>query len=275
MKFKIEKIIQTWNNLRTWVKLIPLVLVSVLILINLTKGSEQPKVEISKDFGNPNEAVRSEATLTNFEDAPQRPQDIPTGDNGLVFDDETLFAFSETAVLSEQAKEFIERFLNTAIAEKHKFKIPISITLAQGIIESNYGKSKLAKNHNNFFGIKCKIKCKDCDGKGNKMTSECVNFNDDAKDDYFRRFSSAWESFRARSILLSSKPRYESLFALNPNDHVGWCVGLKRCGYATHPKYDKILQNLIKKLNLDKFDNIDVLELAKQRGIYDKVVGEK
>lgn len=263
---KIKEFYETYKKLKTWVQLIPVVLVFGLFLY-LLKGTPTDNSKYVADV------VQTADVKTNKQPQKQVEKQLislePLTKNTEYSED--LFAFSESEVLNAEAKEFIERFINTAIVEKHKYKIPISITLAQGILESNYGRSRLAKDHNNFFGIKCKEKCKNCDGKGVSMTDNCVNFEDDAKDDYFRRFGSAWESFRGRSIFLTSKPRYASLFELDPNDYHGWCVGLKRCGYATNPRYDKILLNLIHKLELHKFDKLPVEEIARQRGIYDKL----
>jgi flagellum-specific peptidoglycan hydrolase FlgJ len=265
-----------WINLRSWVKIAFVVIAGAASYVFLGSNDVSEPIAITNNSTN----IVPDSTNTDTVDMimvgstpPARPKSLET--NAMVFDGENkLFALNESDLIPEKAKMFIERFINTAIIEKFKYGIPISITLAQGIIESNHGSSRLAKNHNNFFGLKCKIKCKDCDGKGTKMTDECVNFNDDAKDDYFRRFASAWESFRARSILLSSKPRYESLFKLSPNDYSGWCYGLKKCGYATDKNYAKTLLNVIKRLHLNKFDDMDIWELAKERGIVDKMIKE-
>lgn len=246
-----------WSNLRTWVK--------VGIVSSVGFGL------ITLYVPNKNISIRPTNTPELKEDTIKVKYLLPTitdvSNNKKAKNANNLFAFDDSDLIPEKAKKFIDRFINTAIVEKYKYGIPISITLAQGIIESNHGQSKLAVGHNNFFGLKCKEKCVGCDGKGTMVKDTCVNFHDDGADDYFRRFESAWESFRARSILLTSKGRYDRLFKLDPSDYVGWCYGLKACGYATHPKYAEILLNVIKKFELNKFDEIPIETLIKQRGI--------
>ena len=127
----------------------------------------------------------------------------------------------------------------------NKYNIPASITLAQGLIETNAGQSPLATKNNNHFGIKCFSKsCK----KGH-----CANFSDDSHKDFFRKYASSWESFRAHSKLLTYK-RYKHLTKLPTSDYKGWAVGLKKAGYATDKNYHKKLIRLIEDLHLDDYD---------------------
>ena len=117
-----------------------------------------------------------------------------------------------------------------------KFKIPASITLAQAIIESRQGTSKLATQNNNHFGIKCfSKKC----SKGH-----CSNFTDDSHKDFFKKYKGAWYSFRDHSEFLQKK-RYRSLYDLKIHDFSGWAHGLKECGYATDKNYPKKLIAII------------------------------
>ncbi len=140
--------------------------------------------------------------------------------------------------------DYIARYSNTAKEEAALFNIPASITLAQGLLESNVGASSLAAKENNHFGIKCRKKCIGC---------RCANYTDDSKYDMFRIFDSAWESFREHSKLLSNK-RYKHLSQLPRTDYVNWANGLQAAGYATDKKYASKLIAIIKALHLDRFD---------------------
>ncbi len=140
---------------------------------------------------------------------------------------------------------YVKRFVKTAQTEMEKYKIPASITLAQGLLESNVGESRLATQNNNHFGIKCfSKKCK----KGH-----CANFTDDSHKDFFRKYKSTWESFRAHSKLLQAK-RYRPLYKLDKKDYKGWAHGLKKAGYATDKKYAPKIIQLIEDLGLDVYD---------------------
>ena len=116
---------------------------------------------------------------------------------------------------------YIERFKHVALTEQKKYGIPASITLAQGILESNAGRSTMAIKDNNHFGIKCKSKCIGC---------RCANYSDDDIYDMFRIFESAWESYREHSKILLND-RYKSCFKSKSYKH--WAKELQRCGYAT------------------------------------------
>ncbi len=125
-----------------------------------------------------------------------------------------------------------------------KYGIPASISLAQGLIESRAGSSKLAVNNNNHFGIKCFSRhCR----KGH-----CTNFTDDTHKDFFRKFPSPWESWRAHSQLLSSG-RYTKL-RKNGRDYRKWAYGLKSIGYATDRTYAEKLIGIIERYELYKYD---------------------
>lgn len=140
--------------------------------------------------------------------------------------------------------DYIARFSKTAQEEAELFQIPAAITLAQGLLESNVGKSSLASKDNNHFGIKCRKKCIGC---------RCANYTDDSKYDMFRIFESPWESFREHSKLLTSK-RYKHLSKLPITDYVNWAHGLQAAGYATDKRYAKKLIAIVKALDLDRFD---------------------
>jgi len=143
-----------------------------------------------------------------------------------------------------ETKKFIKDYAPVAIKEMNKFGIPASIKMAQALVESRAGKSRLARNNNNFFGIKCfSKKCR----KGH-----CTNATDDHHKDFFRKFGNDWESFRAHSKLLS-QGRYKKLHKYG-KDYKKWATGLRQVGYATDKRYDKKLINIIKKYKLYKLD---------------------
>ncbi len=151
------------------------------------------------------------------------------------------------AIKRLKQKQYIEKYLEVAQVEMKKHGIPASITLAQGLLESNVGESKLALKNNNHFGLKCFSKtCK---------RGHCSNFEDDSHKDFFRKFDSPEASFAAHSKLLE-KPRYRFLFDLEVSDYKNWAHGLKKAGYATDPKYGYKLINLIRDLNLDQYDQL-------------------
>jgi len=138
---------------------------------------------------------------------------------------------------------YIEEFKAVAIEEMNAFGIPASITLAQGILESGSGNSDLAKYANNHFGIKCTS-----DWKGKNYFRD-----DDQKNDCFRVYKDARESFKDHSEFLKRK-RYSFLFQLDKNDYKSWAQGLKTAGYATNPKYPDLLINTIEKYELYQYD---------------------
>ena len=157
------------------------------------------------------------------------------------------FVFSGFAQPSERRtskSQYISKWKEEAIYQMHKYGIPASITLAQGILESAYGNSELAKYGNNHFGIKCHNKCLGC---------RCVNYTDDSIYDMFRSFKTDWESFREHSRILMGE-RYAALKKINIKDYKGWAHGLRDAGYATDKKYAQKLIKIIEKLNLHRYD---------------------
>jgi uncharacterized FlgJ-related protein len=139
-------------------------------------------------------------------------------------------------------QDYIDQWKATAIAEQNLSMIPASITLAQGIIESGNGNSRLAMEGNNHFGIKC-----------HDWTGEKIYQDDDQKNDCFRKYNDATESFKDHSQFLK-KNRYSDLFKLAISDYIGWAHGLKSAGYATHPEYAQKLINMIEKFKLYEYD---------------------
>ncbi|MBC8398113.1 MAG: glucosaminidase domain-containing protein [Flavobacteriales bacterium] len=139
---------------------------------------------------------------------------------------------------------YVKKYAPAATKNMRFFKIPASITLAQGILESGYGEGTLAKKANNHFGIKCH---KEWKGKS-------ITHDDDEKGECFRSYKNPLRSYRDHSLFLVDRDRYSSLFTLNRKDYKGWALGLKAAGYATDPKYADKLISLIERFNLIRFD---------------------
>lgn len=138
---------------------------------------------------------------------------------------------------------YIDKYKGWAVEQMQTYKIPASITLAQGLLESNAGRSTLATQANNHFGIKV----------GSSWTGPYVLRNDDAPNEKFRKYNSAQESFVDHSKFLQGR-RYQGLFQLNITDYRGWARGLKAAGYATNPAYAESLITIIENYNLAQFD---------------------
>ena len=144
------------------------------------------------------------------------------------------------------APNYIDMYKYIAIAEMKRSGIPASVTLAQGLLETESGNSDLVKRSNNHFGIKCK----------KNWTGETVTHTDDAPNECFRKYPKAEDSYRDHSDYLRSASRYAELFQLDAADYKGWAYGLKKAGYATNPRYPQILISNIEKYNLHQFDTV-------------------
>lgn len=161
-------------------------------------------------------------------------------------------SFSEEASLngwseSEKAgpiRHYIRRFSGVAVQEMHRFGIPASIKMAQGILESQGGSSRMVLESKNHFGIKCKTKCAGC---------TCRNYSDDNHFDMFRVFETDWESWREHSLLLANQDRYGKLKNYG-KDYKKWAKGLQAAGYATDPSYGDKLIRIIEKYQLYLLD---------------------
>ncbi len=164
-----------------------------------------------------------------------------------------LLLFVVGAVLAVEAQrrpvrqtleEYVNRYYTIAIDHMERYGIPASITLAQGILESDCGNSELSRSSNNHFGIKCKR-----DWKGDR-----VYHDDDAKGECFRAYPTVEASYRDHAEFLDRQPRYDSLFNYAPTDYKSWARGLKAAGYATAPDYALRLVRLIENNRLYLFD---------------------
>ena len=183
-----------------------------------------------------------------------------------------IYFFISFSLFSQNAttSQYIFKFKDLAMEEMYKYNIPASITLSQSIIESNFGKSKLAKDGNNFFGIKCHgwIGFKN---EKNKMQSKKkifnknqnkkfftnrfeVYFDDDKENECFRKYKKIKHSFRDHSFFLSKRGRYSFLFELDVLDYESWAKGLKTAGYATDENYSTKLIEIIENYNLSLYD---------------------
>ena len=156
------------------------------------------------------------------------------------------FLFSISVCAQDfNSEDYIRKFHKMAIAEMHRYSIPASITLAQGILESGNGNSELALKSKNHFGIKCH--------KG--WTGKKTYHDDDQEQECFRRYNKVSDSYRDHSEFLKNSERYAFLFKYKTSDYESWAKGLKKAGYATHPDYATKLINLIKRYNLSQYDS--------------------
>lgn len=140
-------------------------------------------------------------------------------------------------------QQYIDQYKDVAIKQMKEYKIPASIILAQGLLESAAGTSELTRKGNNHFGIKC-----------HGWTGRSVYHDDDMRNECFRAYDSAYESFVDHSKFLTGRQRYSSLFQLDITDYKGWAHGLKAAGYATNPKYASQLINIIQLYKLYEYD---------------------
>jgi len=141
-------------------------------------------------------------------------------------------------------QQYIDRFGELAVSEMNRTGIPASITLAQGLLESDNGSSTLALKANNHFGIKCH----------DNWRGQRIYHDDDRRNECFRKYASAWESYRDHSDFLRGSERYAFLFDLKQTDYKGWAKGLKKAGYATNREYAELLIRIIEENNLQVYD---------------------
>jgi flagellum-specific peptidoglycan hydrolase FlgJ len=148
--------------------------------------------------------------------------------------------------LNKETLAYIRKYAPIAVNEMHQYKIPASITLAQGILESGKGKSQLALKSKNHFGIKCH----------SKWTGERVYHDDDEKGECFRKYKFVATSYNDHSLFLTQRGRYAFLFDYNIKNYKKWAYGLRKAGYATDRKYPSKLLKIIEDYHLYEFDNI-------------------
>jgi flagellum-specific peptidoglycan hydrolase FlgJ len=153
---------------------------------------------------------------------------------------------SNTGTTSLNSTEiYIQSYSAIAMEEMRKYKIPASITLAQGILESGSGKGRLSVEANNHFGIKC-----------HGWQGKKIYHDDDRSQECFRKYDQAQTSFEDHSTFLTSRSRYSKLFSLKSDDYKGWAKGLRAAGYATDRKYPEKLISLIERYQLHTYDDM-------------------
>ena len=165
----------------------------------------------------------------------------------------TAFLFGKEPVKPMSQADYVSIWSNVAVEHMQDYRIPASITLAQGILESGNGNSPLATQANNHFGIKC-----------HEWTGEKMYFDDDQKQECFRKYPNADESYKDHSLFLTTKPRYKTLFQLPVDDYKSWANGLKTAGYATSSTYTTKLIDLIERLKLYEYDEKTPANLGKE-----------
>ncbi|MBS3807427.1 MAG: glucosaminidase domain-containing protein [Bacteroidales bacterium] len=153
---------------------------------------------------------------------------------------------------TENSKQYINEYKDLAIQEMNRTGIPASITLAQGILESDYGNSRLAREGNNHFGIKCH----------STWNGKRIFHDDDRRNECFRKYPNVYDSFKDHSHFLTTSSRYDFLFDYRRTDYEKWARGLKRAGYATSPTYASRLIELIERYELHRFDRMNAPQIT-------------
>ena len=168
-----------------------------------------------------------------------------------------------------QARDDYERYVLTyypiAVEQMTRHNIPASITLAQGLLESEAGKSKLSRSSNNHFGIKA----------DKNWTGKRTSSMDNGKLCYFRKYDNVRDSYEDHSSFLVNRQRYASLFKLKKTDYKGWAKGLKKAGYAEDPAYPTKLISLIERYELYRYDSYTMKDIKKSSGVAIETYEEK
>ena len=168
------------------------------------------------------------------------------------------------AQVRQTREEYIDRYKHIAVEQMERYGIPASIKLAQALFESDNGNSRLAREANNHFGIKCK----------SNWTGQTISHTDDAPDECFRKYPSVEESYRDHSEFLDKSARYQDLFKLDPTDYKGWAHGLQKAGYATNPQYAQQLIKIIEDYQLFLLDEGQDVRIAENAAPVEEPVAE-
>jgi len=163
-----------------------------------------------------------------------------------------LLVFSQTR--AEIFNAYIDNFSEIAVRQQQRHGIPASIILAQGLLESGAGRSRLAVEANNHFGIKC-----------HGWTGATIYHDDDEENECFRKYNNAIYSFEDHSAFLTGRQRYAFLFELEPTDFRAWAHGLRKAGYATNPRYAYKLIAIIEEFQLYRFDTMAATDVAQAK----------
>ena len=160
-----------------------------------------------------------------------------------------FFIFLSVVCANAQSitERYISKYSSVAVDEMERYGVPASITLAQGILESGNGESRLATEGNNHFGIKCHI----------NWSGKTIIEDDDEKGECFRKYSKVADSYRDHSLFLTERGRYSFLFEYKKSDYKKWAKGLKKAGYATNPNYPTLLIDLIERYELYTYDKVE------------------
>ena len=153
------------------------------------------------------------------------------------------------------SEKYVMQYSVIAVEQMERHGIPASITLAQGLLESGAGKSKLATEANNHFGIKA----------DSRWSGSTYSHLDNGNWHKFRVYKSAEKSYEDHSLFLVGNSRYSALFKLDRTDYKGWAKGLKNAYYAEDREYDKKLIGIIERYGLHKYDNYTVADARKNR----------
>lgn len=141
--------------------------------------------------------------------------------------------------LKEDTKvKYLKRFAHVAIDEKDKYQIPASIILANAILHSKAGTADFAINGNNQFGITCN----DWNGKTNYIKNDC-----------YRKYNSAWLSFRNHSEFITSG-KFERLKKLDSKSYKKWAKGLEELKFSNERDLSFQLINIIERYKLYEID---------------------
>jgi len=154
----------------------------------------------------------------------------------------SLVAQAQTPAPDSNYLAYIAQYRDIVVEQQQTYGIPAAITMAQGLLESSAGKSELATQANNHFGIKCT----------SDWRWETYHHDDDEAAECFRKYYAAEDSFIDHSLFLNNRKRYAPLFELDSTDYQGWAKGLRQCGYATDPNYPQKLISLIERYQLDQ-----------------------
>ncbi|TXD53215.1 MULTISPECIES: glucosaminidase domain-containing protein [unclassified Polaribacter] len=174
--------------------------------------------------------------------AEPKPEDLPSVDEKEI----TRKLAKKNPALNSYTLAYIRKYASIAVREMHEYKIPASITLAQGILESGKGRSVLALKSNNHFGIKCHT----------QWTGERVYHDDDEKGECFRKYQYPETSYHDHSLFLTQRKRYAFLFEYHIRDYKKWAYGLRKAGYATDTRYPAKLLKIIRDYKLHEFDKV-------------------
>ena len=170
-----------------------------------------------------------------------------------------LFSFvgahAQTSSKKSVGEAYQEKYAAYAVEEMHRSGIPASITLAQGMLESGYGRDELAVYANNHFCIQA---------HGKAWKGEIYKCMDSGELRDFRKYDSVLDSYADHSDFLLRNKRYSKLFTLKKTDYKGWARGLKKAGYAEDPDYDKKLIDLIERYDLTRYDKITELPMQER-----------